>query len=264
MTEEWIIENLKYLKGFCFRTKRAIDQALEAIGMTVDFQLLLLFPLEGGGSVSRFTGVTMSGPLPDDDIAEIASSVADMENQDHGQQITHSNPQLNDMRGWLEFQMRRADAISRALETSPQFEGLSFFASARAPIHGHEAHTCVGIKTAELGRFPALEGPVVDRVHVGRSLQHEVIDECLRRADRSLYTWDPNSQEGPPGVAGGREQDRRIGAGRRVDATSLGDPRRLVLQNRGHHISPLREIGGQRAPCHRQQREARDQAEQCN
>ena len=199
MTEEEVIPNLEYLRGFCFRTNRAIDQALEAIGMIVDSQVLLLFPLAGGGSTSRFVGVTKSGLLSDDDMGDIASSLADMKNQARGQQLTHSDPQLNDMRGRLESQMRRADAVSRALEMSRQFEGLSVFASARAPIHGHETHTCVGIQTAKLDRFPAFDESVMDRIHVGRSLQHEVIDECLRRADRSLYTWDPNSREGPLG-----------------------------------------------------------------
>ena len=73
------------------------------------------------------------------------------------------------------------------------FEGLTFFASASAPIAQYEVHTCVGVPTAALDALPALDDSVFERVYVGRSLQHEVISECLERADRALYLPDPGT-----------------------------------------------------------------------
>ena len=37
----------------------------------------------------------------------------------------------------------------------------------------------------------ALEGDTIDRVYVGRSLQHEVLSGCLGRTDAALYLPDP-------------------------------------------------------------------------
>ena len=49
--------------------------------------------------------------------------------------------------------------------------------------------------------LPALDNSSVESVYVGRSLQHEVIAECLRRADRVLYLPDPGTDVSSLGMA---------------------------------------------------------------
>ena len=79
-------------------------------------------------------------------------------------------------------------------DESGVFEGLTFTASSSAPIGGYEVHTCVGVPAAELEKLPAFDDPRLnDHIYVGRSLPHEVIAECLRRADTALHSPDPGS-----------------------------------------------------------------------
>src|SRR4029079_6639134 len=87
----------------------------------------------------------------------------------------------------------RAAALVQAAEACEAFRGLSVFASASAPTEGYEVHTCVGIPTGALESLPAFDSAVLDRVYVGRSLPHEVIAECLRRADRSIFFPAPGA-----------------------------------------------------------------------
>lgn len=85
----------------------------------------------------------------------------------------------------------RADALVAAVEASGVFDGVTFFASTSTPRDGYEWHTCVGVPTGILTSAPILEGSAGEQRHVGLSLQHEVIRECLRRADRGLALRDP-------------------------------------------------------------------------
>lgn len=85
----------------------------------------------------------------------------------------------------------RADALAPAIEASGVFDGLTFFASASWPINGYEWHTCVGVPTAVLDSALIVKDSVGNHSYEGLSLPHEVIDECLRRADRGLALRDP-------------------------------------------------------------------------
>ena len=92
------------------------------------------------------------------------------------------NPRLDSQRRASLRRRFRADALVEAIEASGMFEEFTFFASRSAPVGGYEVHTCVGVPTVTLDSLPAV---------VGQSLQHEVIAECLRRADRAIYLPDP-------------------------------------------------------------------------
>ena len=125
--------------------------------------------------------------------------------------IIYSDRRLNELRLKGLFHRSRADALVEAIEASGVFGGLSFFASGSAPIDKYEVHTCVGVPSAEFNSLPALHESVVDRVYVGRSLQHEVIAECLHQADRALYLPEPGSGISPLGDA---DDIVRVGAKR--------------------------------------------------
>ena len=92
------------------------------------------------------------------------------------------NPRLDSQRRAFLCRRFRADALVEAIGASGVFEEFTFFASESAPVGGYEVHTCVGVATVTLDSLPAVGG---------QSLQHEVIAECLRRADRALNLPDP-------------------------------------------------------------------------
>src|SRR4051812_31168207 len=85
----------------------------------------------------------------------------------------------------------RATAEAEAIEESGALPGMQVFASRSAPIGDYEVHTCVAVDRDVIETLPAFDEDVLDRIYVGRSLTHEVIAECLRRADAALYLPDP-------------------------------------------------------------------------
>ena len=89
------------------------------------------------------------------------------------------------------FLNARANAITEAIEKSGVFNHLTFFVSQSSPINGYGVHTCIGIPTDAIGNLPAFQESAVRRIHAGKSLQHEVIRECLHRADKALYLPNP-------------------------------------------------------------------------
>ena len=107
--------------------------------------------------------------------------------------VFHTDRRVHDMRQQRAFLQSRASAIVEAIGASGMFNGLSFFASTSSPIGGYEVHSCIGIPSKALDSLPAFEESIVNRVYSGRSLQHEVVAECLRRADKALYLPDPGT-----------------------------------------------------------------------
>ena len=91
----------------------------------------------------------------------------------------------------LYFLSAQADAIREAIEKTKLFSNLTFFVSHSSLINGYKVHTCIGIPTEAIEALPAFKESEVGRFHVGKSLQHEVIRECLSRADSVLDRADP-------------------------------------------------------------------------
>ena len=92
------------------------------------------------------------------------------------------------------FLNARANAITEAIGKSGVFNHLTFFVSQSSPINGYAVHTCIGIPTDVIGNLPAFQESTVGRIHAGKSLQHEVIRECLSRADKALHLPDPGTE----------------------------------------------------------------------
>ena len=130
------------------------------------------------------------GPLNTGHLSAVSERTLELFRTDPDSRIHYSHAELGAQRRLDLYRRRRADAVVEAIDVSGVFDGLRFFASESAPIGDYEVHSCVGVPAGEFDLLPALDGPVVDRIYVGRSLQHEVIAECLRRADRALYTPD--------------------------------------------------------------------------
>ena len=167
------------------------ERALEGIGFHTKPRALLVGFAQDEAVRHQVCVEPEDGPLKVQHLAEVRARADEIFDADPESQILHSHPRLR-MERYLALRRRsRASALVEAIEQSQTFPGLRFFAGGSTPIDGYEVHTCVGVHSSSLDAFPAFEDSVSNRIYVGRSLQHEVIEECLRRADRALYLPDP-------------------------------------------------------------------------
>ena len=179
--------------GFHFGFGLGVGKALSQIGLPVDVRVVLVgFPLDCSLR-HQLCIEPEGGPLSVNhlDAALLRTNELFMANPESS--ILVSDPRLRELRRISLYRRSRGDALVEAIEQAGVFKGLTFFASEGARVGSYEVHTCVGVPTAALESLPALDDSEVERVYVGRSLQHEVISERLQRADRAHYLPDPGT-----------------------------------------------------------------------
>ena len=170
------------------------ERVLKEIGMPVeDVQAFLvgIAMMEDARHVICVEPET--GPLRAEHLAQVTSRAKELYQSDPESSLIHSHPQVREARQRDIFHKARANAITEAIEESKMFDHLTFFVSQSSPINGYEVHTCIAIPTSVIGNLPAFKESTVERFHAGQSLPHEVIRECLHRADKALYLPDPGS-----------------------------------------------------------------------
>ena len=172
-----------------------IGRALENIGVVVPEPEVILV-----GLTTTEENITHpicvepeTGPLQPANFAQVTDRAWELLRADPESEIIHSHPRVAEMRGRANFHNWRAIAIAEAIEQSGAFEHLTFFVSHSSPINGYEVHTCIGIPKDTLTGLSSFRESTVDRVHAGKSLLHEIIRECLHRADMALYLPDPGA-----------------------------------------------------------------------
>ena len=131
------------------------------------------------------------GPLHAEHLAQVTCRTRELYQLDPQSKMMHSDPREHEKQHRVLFLSARVNAITETLEKSEVFTHLTFFVSQSSPINGYEVHTCIGIPKGVIGNLPAFEESIVERFHAGKSLQHEVIRECLYRTDKALYLPDP-------------------------------------------------------------------------
>ena len=172
--------------------ERELASALSAIGLPVEVRTILVGFGTGEGTPPRISVEPRDGPLQPRHLVEVEAQAAELLDAEI-RSPDGGDPRLGDLWQAANRRLLRAVALVEAVEASQLYPGLSFFASASAPNQGYEVHTCVGLPTSALESLPAFDGAVVDRVYVGRSLPHEVIAECLRRADQVMFYPAPGA-----------------------------------------------------------------------
>ena len=181
---------------FRIRVELGVGRALSQIGLPVDVRVVLVgFALDGSLRHQLCIEPEL-GPLSVNHLDNVLLRTNELVKANPESDIRISNPRYQQLRLISLYRRSRGDALVEAIEQAGVFKGLTFFASEGAPIApigSYEVHTCVGVPTAALESLPALEHSEVEQVYVGRSLQHEVISECLQRADRALYLPDPGT-----------------------------------------------------------------------
>ena len=131
--------------------------------------------------------------LSPDHLVQVTRRAEELYELEPRSQMVYHPPGSGDSAQRTLFLEARAKAIAEAIDGSAVFDRLTFFVSQSSPINGYEVHTCVGIPTGEIGSLPSFEDSKVEGFHAGRSLQHEVIRECLQRSDNAICLPDPGS-----------------------------------------------------------------------
>ena len=199
------------------RVESGISQVLSKIGLPVEVRVVLVGFALDSSQRHQICVEPESGTLQADHLAGVLARTDEMFDANPDSKMFFSDPRLHKLRRDGLFRRSRADALVEAIEASGVFDGLTFFVSDAAPIDSYEVHTCVGVPTTALDSFPALDNSVVERVYVGRSLQHEAITECLRRADNDLYLPNPGTRLFPLGMT---EDIIKAAAERLTDGTA--------------------------------------------
>ena len=132
-----------------------------------------------------------AGPLFAEHLAKVSRRGKELYQLDPESEMMYHPPGSGAAQQRALFLNARASAITEAIEKSGVFNHLTFFVSQSSPINGYAVHTCIGIPTDVIGNLPAFQESTVGRIHAGKSLQHEVIRECLHRADQALYLPNP-------------------------------------------------------------------------
>ena len=181
--------------------ERDVRDALSEIGLSVEVRVVLVGFALDEGLYHQICVEPETGPLSADHLVAVARHEP---KKCLTLTLTHKSstatPGITSCAVMACFDDRELVPSLKPLRAAGAFQGMTFFVSDSAPIDNYEVHTCVGVPTAALGSLPALDDSVLDRVYVGRSLQHEVIAECLRRADRALYLPDPGAGLFPLGM----------------------------------------------------------------
>ncbi len=182
-----------FQQQFRLGVERGTEQALAEIGLGVKARVVLVGLTNAENVEHQLCVEPEDGPLSAEDLSTLSDRATELFYADPDSGLSHTNSRHHELQQTAIFLRSRAEALVEAIESSGAFEGLTFFGSGSASIGGYMVHTCVGVPTQEFASIPALDDDRIDRIYVGRSLQHEVIAECLRRADRALYLPDPGA-----------------------------------------------------------------------
>ena len=168
-----------------------IKRVLDELGMPVTDTAVILVGIPTEESAQRTICVEpRKGPLRSEHLAQVTSRAKELYQLDPESESFHMDPRAHEGLHSRPFLSARANAITEAIEKAEVFANLTFFVSLSLPVNGYDVHTCIGIPTNVMENLPAFKVSTVDRIHAGKSLQHEVIRECLYRADKALYPPD--------------------------------------------------------------------------
>ena len=180
-----------YQRAFRGGARLRVEQALEKIGLETNVTVFLVGFATDPQLRHQICIEPEHGQLSVSNLAGVRERADTLYRSDPDSQLLITDQRSHELRQLGLFLSARSRAVSEAIDASGLFNGLSFFVSRSAPINGYDVHTCVGVPTDLLDALPKFDGAVFDRIYVGRSLQHEVIEECLDAFDKEIYAPDP-------------------------------------------------------------------------
>lgn len=181
----------RYQRGFRARVRIEVERALADIGLRIPARVLLVGFAFGNLERHQICVEPEDGPLAASALSSVSEQAITEYDSSPESEIRVTGPGQHESYHGPRRRAMRARVLAAAIETSEAFAGMRFFASPSAPVGGYEVHTCVGVPAPVFESLPAFDDDEINGIHVGRSLQHEVVMECLRRADDALYLPDP-------------------------------------------------------------------------
>lgn len=173
----------------------ATETILNEVGIPVENPRVLLVGIAREDGTRHATCIEPEkGPLRQEHLAHVKERAKELYDLNPQSKEFDSHRRLHELRQHSLFMHAQAEAIREAIEKAELFGNLTFFVSHSYPINRYDVHTCIGIPTEAIVNLPAFKESEVDRFHFGKSLQHEVIQECLYRADSALNKIDPEEQ----------------------------------------------------------------------
>ncbi len=175
-----------------FRTmvESGTTRALEVVGAPMKITVTLVGFRVADGLRHDICVEPERGPLKPADLSGVRDRATEIFAADPERQIMSSVASVHDLRMRGVALKARGEGLREAIAASSAFPESELFVSLSAPIGGYEVHTCLAVESSRMGGLYAFEHAVEDRLYVGRSLVHEVIAECLRRADLAIYLPD--------------------------------------------------------------------------
>ena len=131
-----------------------------------------------------------NGPLSSGQLTRVLALAEELYQVHPDSKLIHSHPRAHELRQRSLRLNSRADALQQTIGASFAHPDQTFFVSQGSAVGNYHVHNCIGVPSAAFDALPALPNETVDRIYVGRSLQHSVIEESLRRADEALYLPD--------------------------------------------------------------------------
>ena len=206
MTEEIDQFMWSFQRSFRLRVEINTKLILDQLGMSSsDVRVILVGIATQDDARHAICVEPETGPLQPRHLLKVPTHAQELYESDPESQMQISHRRAHETVHRQLLLSARAKAVSEAVEKARVFGNLTFFVSQSSSINGYEVHTCICIPKGAIMNLPAFKEDTVDRISVGKSIQHEVIKECLRRSDKALYI--PNPGDGTEMPILGRPQD---------------------------------------------------------
>lgn len=179
-----------FQQHFRYGVARDCERALAKLGLHVKARVLLVGIAAGDAQPHAICVEPEDGPLRSDALTGVTARAERVLEADPERAVIVTDPRHRVLRERALIDGSIRTALIDTIAESGAYPDLQFFGSSSSPVNGYDVFTLVGLPTRELAALPALDGEMVERVTVSRSLQHEVIDQCLRRASSALYQPD--------------------------------------------------------------------------
>ena len=195
-----------FQRSFRLRVEINTKSILEQLGMlSSDVKVILVGIATQDDARHAICVEPETGPLEPRHLLNVPARAQELYESDPESQVRISNQRAHGIMHRQLLLSARAKAVSEAVEKAGVFGNLTFFVSQSSHINGYEVHTCICIPKGAIIDLPSFKEDTVGRIPVGKSVQHEVIKECLRRSDKALYVPDPGDGIEMPIL--GRPQD---------------------------------------------------------
>jgi hypothetical protein len=190
-----------YQQSFRIVAEGTLERSLEAIGASALRPRITVigFKLDGSGPYPICVEPE-NGRLQPEHLVQVPSLAATLIAADPESNMLHSHPVAHSLHLERVRQSGWRRAIVQAVDTSGVYPHRTHFCSSGVKLGAFEVFVLAGVEQDAYDRIPHLEGDVVDRARVARSLAEEVIVETLAAAATALHLPDP----GPGGI--GRDE----------------------------------------------------------